>query len=158
VHNAYAAVQVDIEVTLPTLSDVCCVDVGLHKKLICVVCVYRPPGTGIEASIDTNLLVNCISDLARSHKGPFVLLGDQNLPLALWHAMDGPRDGVHNVILNGMIDLSLRQIIDKLTRHENILYVICISDTSLIPDFSNSPKLGAICFIKLTQGEGVSAQ
>jgi len=71
-----------------------------------------------------------------------VITGDFNCPKIDWSCLTSPSDGIHELLLDCVIECGLTQIVDFSTRKNNVLDLILIDEVQRILTILERPSLG----------------
>lgn len=114
------------------------INIGPRKKLI-LSCLYRPPNRQDQQTTDK--VIHDISDLRSRHNNYiFILGGDFNLQYTI-NGSQTTRE-VNNAFMQMTADLNLQQVVDILTRGNNILDLLLTSHHGQVSRCKTIPPLG----------------
>ena len=140
VANFLRSTQVDMSDEYSNF-EIVCVDIFTLPTALRVFTAYRPPKSDNTSVVYQSGLMQCI----RAHcmlDRVNVITGDFNCPKIDWSCLTSPSDGIHELLLDCVIECGLTQMVDFPTRKNSVLDLILIDEVQRILTILERPSLG----------------
>ena len=143
VANFLKSTQVDMNDEYSHL-EIVCVDIFTSPTALRVFTAYRPPKLDNNAAVYQASPMQCIHahcSLDRVN----IVTGDFNCPKIDWSCLTSPGDGIHELLLDCVIECGFTQMVNFCTRKNSVLDLILIDEVQRILTILERPSRGHCC-------------